>query len=339
MTLSRKIGWGISGAGDIAERVTAPAMRRAPNCQLVAVARRDLFAASEFARRHGAQRAYGSVGELVFDSEVDAVYIATPVARHLPDTLAAARAGKHVLCEKPLALTAAEGEEMRRACELAGVVLMPCFYQRFNARHRKIQELLAEGAVGTVTAVRVNFSGRNPGRPGDWRQNPAQSGGGCYIDNGSHAIDLLRFFFGEIIEVVAFTDTLAAQYLVEDTASSILRLRGGAHAVVTSWWSTGDPDEDRNSVIEIHGTEGIIISSPLHDKFSRGQLQVLARGRVESFEFVESTHEMVLEAFCYAVTEQRPPPITARDGIAALRVVEAVYESSRTRRVVMLGAV
>jgi 1,5-anhydro-D-fructose reductase (1,5-anhydro-D-mannitol-forming) len=330
------LGWGIIGAGDIADRITAPALRAARGSRLLAVFRRDRRRAEEFAARHGAARAYDRVEDLLADPEVGAVYVATPVARHRPDTLAAAAARKHVLCEKPLALGVAEATAMRDACARAGVALMTCFYQRFNARHRNVKELLAEGAVGRATLVRMNFSGRFPDRPGAWRQDPDIAGGGSYMDNASHCVDLLRYLFGEVTEVAAFTDTLAARYAVEDTASSLLRLRGGAHAVVTSCWSTGDPDEARNSMLEIHGTEGVILSAPLHDKFSRGTLRVVTATRDESFTFEASTHVALLEEFAAAVREGRAPAVTGDDGIAALRIVEAVYESSRARRAVTL---
>jgi predicted dehydrogenase len=330
------IRWGIIGAGDIADRIMAPAMRQAPRSELVAVARRDRAAAEAFARKHGARRTYDAVESLLEDPEVDAVYVATPVWRHCPDTLAAAEHGKHVLCEKPMALNVREGERMRAAIEKANVRFMTCFYQRFNARHRKIRELLAAGTIGRVTAVRMNFSGRSPDRVGAWRQDPALSGGGSYMDNASHCVDLLRFLFGEIRAVSAFVDTLAASYPVEDTATSILRLANGAHAVVTSYWSTDDPDEDRNSLLEIAGTDGTIIATPLHDKFSRGQLTVDRRAGQQSYHFDESTHVALLEEFAAALAEGRPPSITDAEGIAALRVVEAVYESSRSGRTIRL---
>ncbi|MGN6809251.1 MAG: Gfo/Idh/MocA family protein [Thermomicrobiales bacterium] len=331
------VRWGIIGAGDIAERVMAPAMRAAPHNTLVAVSRRDRAAAAAFAERHGAQRAYDSVEALLRDPEVDAVYIATPVARHCPDALAAAAHGKHILCEKPLALTIAEGEQMRAACAAAGVQFMTCFYQRFNARHRQIRELLAAGAIGQVTAARWTFSGRSADRPGAWRQDPAQAGGGCYMDNASHCVDLLRFLLGEIIVVSAFVDTLAARYAVEDTATSILRLASGAHAVITSYWSTGDPDDERNSRLEIFGTEGAIISTPLHDKFSRGRLTVATRAGEQEYTYETSTHVALLEEFAAALAEGRPPAITVDDGLAALRTVQAVYESARTGATVRVG--
>ncbi|MCY3778147.1 MAG: Gfo/Idh/MocA family oxidoreductase [Candidatus Aminicenantes bacterium] len=332
-----KVGWGIIGAGDIAHRVMAPAMRECPHSELAAVTRTTLQGAREFARMHGARRGYDKLEDLLGDSEVEAVYVATPVARHLPDTLAAAAAGRHVLCEKPLALNVAEGEEMEEACRRAGITFMTCYYQRFNARHRKLKELLEVGAIGQVTSARVNFSGRSPVNPKAWRQNPALGGGGPYMDNASHAVDLLRFFLGDVVEVAAFTDVLSGDYAVEDTASSLLRMTNGAQAVVTAHWSSGDPDEDRNSMIEIVGTEGILQSSPLHEKFSRGRLLLATRQGEERFEFEESTHVQVLTEFAAALAEGRDPAITIQDGVAAQRVVESVYASSRSGRAIRLN--
>ena len=109
-----------------------------------------------------------------------------------------------------------------------------------------------------------------------------------------------------------------------------------AHAVVTSYWSTDDPDDTRNSLLEIVGTDGAIVATPLHDKFSRGQLTVASRAGQQSYSFDQSTHVALLEDFATSLAEGRPPSITANDGIAALRVVKAVYESSRTGRSIRL---
>ena len=283
-------------------------------------------------------RTYTDYREMLEAEEPDIVSVCTWHLLHPAPTIAAAKGGaKAVICEKPMAISSKEGERMRAVCDDAGVRLMICFYQRFNARHCKIKQLLIDGAIGQVTAVRVNFSGRSPDDPFRWRHDPVQAGGGSYMDNASHSIDLLRFLFGEITEVTAFVDPLAARYEVEDTASSILRLSNGAHAVVTSHWSTGDPDESRNALLEIQGTAGTIISAPLHDKFSRGTLTVDMHQESDVYEFERSTHHEVLEDFAVTIAEDRLPTITASDGIAAMRVVEAVYESSRRGCVVPMN--
>lgn len=192
------ISWGILGAGKIAERQMAPAIAAAPGHELVAVMRRELAAAQQFADAHGAQRAYDSAEALLADRQVNAVYVATPPHLHARQTMLAARAGKHILCEKPMALTTAEAGRMIEVSRGHGVALMICYYQRFNARHRRIRELLAEGAIGQVTAARINFSERFPPQPGVWHHNPAISGGGPLMDLGTHCIDLLRYLCGPV---------------------------------------------------------------------------------------------------------------------------------------------
>ncbi len=312
----------------------APAMQAAAGAELVAVMRRDRGAAEAFAERHGALRAYDRVDELVADPDVEAVYVASPNDAHLPNTLAAAAAGRDILCEKPLARTAAEAEEMIRASEVAGVRLATCFYQRYNARHQEIRRMLLAGRIGQVTAVRINFSSRLPDTPGAWRQDPARGGGGSFTDMGVHVVDLLRFLCGEVQEVAAFVATLAASHRVEDTASALLRLDGGIQAIVTSHWSTFDTAESRSSVIEIGGTDGTIVSWPLHDKFSRGNLLVVARegdgDLAESQVSVpgQSTHVALLDDFAAARMAGRPFPISAHDGLAAQRVLDAVAVSA-----------
>ncbi|MDE2926668.1 MAG: Gfo/Idh/MocA family oxidoreductase [Acidobacteriota bacterium] len=330
------VRWGIIGAGDISHRVMAPAMRATECSELVAVMRTTQAGAEEFAREHGARSAYDNVESLVRDPEVEAVYVSTPVDRHCPDTLAAAAHGKHVLCEKPLALSVAEGEAMRQACRAAGVTFMTCYYQRFSARHSKIREIIQRGGIGRVTAVRWNFSGRYPSGREIWQHDPARAGGGPFTDLGTHGVDLMRFLVGEIVAVAAFVDTLVESYAVEDTASALLKFASGAQGVATAHWSTGDPDEHRNSYIEILGTDGVILSSPLHDKFSRGRLVVATEDGETSYDFDQSTHALVLEEFAAALAEGREPSITIEDGIRAQQTVEAVYESGRSGRVVEL---
>jgi 1,5-anhydro-D-fructose reductase (1,5-anhydro-D-mannitol-forming) len=338
------IRWGIVGPGDIARRVMAPAMLAASGARLVAVCGRTIDSAEAFATAFpgpdGAPRAYESEDDFLADPDLDAVYVATPVDRHAPDVLAAIAAGRDVLVEKPLALNVDEAERVVRAADDAGVRLATCFYQRYNTRNQWIHEALAAGRIGRPTAVRINFSGRSPERPGAWRQDPARAGGGSFTDSAVHAVDLLRFLFGEVSEVVAFVDTFAATHGVEDTASALLRLGdrrdgdGSVQGVVTAHWSTEDPSAARTSILEIGGTEGTIVSWPLHDKFSRGTLLVATAAGEEEVHVPErSTHIALLDDFARARAAGEPFPIDGRDGLAAQRVLAAVYESARTGRV------
>jgi predicted dehydrogenase len=325
--------WGIVGPGDIADRVMAPAMAAAASAELVAVAGRDRARADAFAARHGARRVHADARAVLADPDVEAVYVATPVDSHASLTVAALEAGRAVLVEKPMARTVAEAEAMVAAAARTDRPLAVCFYQRINPRHREARRLVESGAIGRPTAARVAFSGRSRPRPGAWRFDPERSGGGVFADQGSHAVDLLRYVLGDEVETAAaLSDTLAEPAAVEDTASALLRFRAGTQAVVTAHWSIEDPSLQRTSVLEIMGTEGTIVTWPLHDKFSRGSLVLAtADGERDIPTTEQSTHAALLDAFAAAAASGTWPAEIAsgRDGLAAMRVQDAVYEAAR----------
>lgn len=329
------VHWGILGAGKIAESQMAPAIGAAPGHELAAVTRREQEAAQRFADRHGAQRAYDRVEALLEDDQVNAVYVATPPHLHARETVLAAAAGKHVLCEKPMALTTGEARAMIDACQANGVMLTICHYQRFNARHQRIRSLLGEGAIGQVTAARINFSDRFPPQPGVWHHDPEISGGGPVMDLGIHCIDLLRFLCGPAESVAALVETLVDSSPVADTATLLLRLASGAQAVVTSHWTTANHEPERANGLEICGTEGSIVAAPISAKDSAGTLQVLTTDGVRDYAVEPGgprPHVALLAAFGDAVAGKSPNPIPGEDGFAGLAVVEAAYESARCGR-------
>ena len=324
--------WGIIGAGKIAESQMAPAIATAPGHELAAVSRRALDAAQQFADRHGARRAYDSVEALLEDEQVNAVYVATPPHLHARETVLAAEAGKHVLCEKPMALTTGEAREMIDACRAGGVMLTICHYQRFNARHQRIRRLLEEGAIGQVTAARINFSDRFPPQPGVWHHDPQISGGGPVMDLGIHCIDLLRFLCGPAESVSALVETLVDSSPVADTATLLLRLANGTQAVVTSHWTTANHEPERANGLEISGTKGSIAAAPISAKDSAGTLRVLTEDGMQDYSVEPGgprPHVALLGAFGDAAAGERPNPIPGEDGLAGLAVVEAAHESAR----------
>ncbi|MCY4080905.1 MAG: Gfo/Idh/MocA family oxidoreductase [Caldilineaceae bacterium] len=333
------VHWGIVGAGKIAESQFAPAVASADGHELAAVSRRELAAAQRFAERHGARRAYNSVEALLEDDEVSAVYVATPPHLHARETVLAAEAGKHVLCEKPMAMTTGEAREMIDACRASGVLLTICHYQRFNARHQRIRRLLEEGAVGQVTAARINFSDRFPPQPGVWHHDPEISGGGPVMDLGIHCIDLLRFLCGPAESVAALVETLVDRSPVADTSTLLLRLASGAQAVVTSHWTTANHEPERANGLEICGTEGSIVAAPISAKDSSGSLQVLTAEGTRDYSIGAGgprPHVALVEAFGRAVEGEGPNPIPGEEGLAGLAVVEAANESARSENRVAL---
>jgi 1,5-anhydro-D-fructose reductase (1,5-anhydro-D-mannitol-forming) len=314
----------------------APAMREAESAELVAIASRSPERAAGFAARHGVPRSYDSADDLAADPEVDCVYVATEVDRHLEDVVTVARHGRDVLVEKPIARNAIEAARMVDACERAGVRLGVCFYKRFNTRHRRAKALIDEGAIGTVAAVSTDYTGRLPGTRKAWRQDLQRSGGGPFIDGGSHVVDLLRFFLGaEVAEVTAMMGDAIDHTSVEDTAFAILRFDSGVLASIAAHWSVTDPSDRRTNVMRIGGTDGSLEFWPLYEKHSRGTLLLAdAAGEREISVPEGSTHVALLDAIALARANDQPFPITGEDGLIAARVIDAAYGSARTGRAV-----
>ena len=188
------VRWGILSTANIGVRKVIPATEKAERCEVVAIASRDGERAAKVADELRIPRAYGGYEALLSDPDVDAVYIPLPNSQHAAWTIAAARAGKHVLCEKPLAMTAAEAEEMVRACANEGVLLMEAFMYRLHPSWEAVRELVASGRIGRLRAVQSWFSYFNDD-PNDIR-NVAELGGGALYDIGCYSINLSRMLFG-----------------------------------------------------------------------------------------------------------------------------------------------
>jgi len=192
----RSIRWGVLGVANIGVRTVIPAIQRAPNARLIAIASRTPARAEDAARRLGIPRAHGSYEALLADPEVEAVYIPLPNSLHREWTIRCAEAGKHVLCEKPLALTAREAEEMAAACRQHGVALMEAFMYRFHPRTERVGRLAADGALGDVRMVRAafTFAVREPDLNIRFRRD---LGGGALYDVGCYTINVSRMVLGE----------------------------------------------------------------------------------------------------------------------------------------------
>lgn len=326
------ITWGIIGAGKIVERQMISAIREAGDQRLVAVMRRDVEAARDVAERHGVPRWYTRVEDLVADNEITAVYVASPPYAHLDNTVAAAERGRHVLCEKPMALNPAQAQAMIDVCRANGVQLMIVYYQRYNARHQQIKRLLNAGAIGQVTAVRVNFSDLYPPTPGAWHHDPAISGGGPLMDLAPHCLDLVRYLCGTVVKVQALVETLASGSPVEDTATLLLRLENGAQAVVTTHWSTANYAPERFNGLEIHGTGGSILAAPISAKDSSGTLRVLTAAGEQVLDVPPGgprPHVALLRDFAAALAQGGLMPIPGEDGLADMQIIEAALAEKR----------
>ncbi len=312
------VRWGILGTARIARRLV-PAMQASSNGQVVAIASRDVARARDFAREFNIPRAHAGYDTLLQDPDVDAVYIPLPNHLHNPWTIRALAAGKHVLCEKPLALSAAEAEEMAATAREHGRLLMEAMMYRFHPRIEKAVTLVRSGAIGVPRVVRSTFTFRFSD-PRDYRFSP-EMGGGALMDVGVYCITAARLMLDA--EPVS-----AAARVVEDevtgvdvTEAVLLDFPGERMATFVSSFAL-----DSHASIEVLGTEGVLT---LHEPWVPGEraLPILVRrdGREERIPAPAADHyRLMVEHFGDAVLGRVPLSYLPEDAVATLRVVEMI---------------
>ncbi len=271
------VRWGIIGCGDVCEVKSGPAFQKASGSALVAVMRRDLPKAQDFARRHGVPIVHATADALIDDPDVDAVYVATPPSTHCDLALRVAAAGKPCLVEKPMAADHAECLAMVDAFRRAGRPLWVAYYRRAQPRFLLVRELLQQGRIGQVTAAHVEL--RNVLARGEaarsWHFDPATAGAGLIFDVGSHCVDLLDFLLGPISSVEAFPINTGGAYLAEDVTVAAFTFDGGPVGTGVFNFNAFEKT-DRLAFV---GTEGEI-STPV---FSTDDIVVRGRERTERF--------------------------------------------------------
>ena len=320
-----KIRWGILGCGHIARRRVARAIQDDAHSELVAACRRNAATLREFCSDFQIKGAYTRDQELLADDTVDAVYIATPVHRHCPQTVAAAAAGKHVLCEKPMALSVAECDEMIGACRQHGVKLGVAYYRRFYPITRRMNELIAAGDIGDLLSVSVTCASRfalSPGDQGYWRVIPAQGGGGSLMDIGSHRIDLLLHMFGDVTDVKAYCYPVSAGYEPEDCASLIMRFDWGLQGSLQCVFGAPvDPDE-----FSVLGTKGRLLAAPLNG--SRLMIDSGNQRREELHPPADNLTTPLIADFVAAIHQDRVPAVSGEEGRRTNAVIERAYREA-----------
>ena len=295
------VRWGMLGCGNVAETKSGPALKRAERSTLMAVMSRRGDRAQDYARRHGAARWYDDAAALIADPDVDAVYIATPPDSHCEYALACARAGKAAYVEKPMGRTHDECVRMNRAFEAAGLPLFVAYYRRALPRFCAVKELVDGGAIGVPRFVRVTLTRPVADAERDvdhlpWRVVPEVSGGGRFVDLGSHALDFLDWVLGPIAEATGVASNQAALYLAEDTVSCALRFGSGAvGSGVFCFLAQSSVD-----VVEISGDKGTLEVS----LFADGPVRLTTSRGVEERFIAQPAHvqqpliQMVVDDLC-----------------------------------------
>lgn len=344
--MENKIKWGVIGSGGIARRRTIPeGIMHAGHAKLTSVFDINAEVNTAVAKEFNA-KAVNSIQELV-NSDVDAVYIASPVNMHSEHVIACARGKKHILCEKPLGMTTAETEKMISSCKAEGVMLGTSFMMRFLAQHQEALKMVREGKLGKPVYGRAQLSCWYPPMEGAWRQDPATGGGGSLMDMGSHCVDLLEMFFGKIKSVSCFINNSVHSYKSEDSAIVSLRFENGAMGTVDTYFCI--PDNSSKNILELYGSRGSILAKGTIGQGAAGemiayldsdtsgynakQLRDSAEGIPVSPEPV-NTYRAEIEEFSCAILEKREPRNNIQLGLESQKIMAACYESARTGRII-----
>ena len=344
----RRIRYGVIGSGGIAKRRTIPeGLAQANNAELVSVYDINPVANLEVAQQFKAH-AVESIEKLL-KTDIDAVYIASPVKTHFEHVMICAEAGKHILCEKPLGMTVAEAEEMIAACEKANVLLGTAFMMRFHACHQAALKMIRENKLGRLVYGRAQLSCWYPPIRGAWRQDPATGGGGSLMDMGGHCIDLLEMFFGKVKSVSCYINNLVHKYKSEDSAVVTLMFENGALATVDNYFCI--PDSSSKNILELYGSKGSVLAKGTIGQGDSGEMIAYLQkeaGGYQARQSRESTEGMVvspspvntykaeIEEFSQALIENRKPSVDGTIGLQNQRVIAACYESAKTGATVLV---
>ncbi len=328
--MSKGLRWGLIGASTIASEHMIGAIR-ANGGEVVAVMSGDRARGEHYAQKHDIARATTELAALVESKDIEAVYISTTNELHRDQLFAAARAGKHVLCEKPLALNLTDASAMVAAAQAQGVVMGTNHHLRNAATHRAMREAIAQGRIGKPLFARVFHAVYLPPHLQGWRITQPGAGGGVVLDITVHDADTLRFVLGdEPIGVSAMTSRSGmAAVGLEDGVMGVARFRGGAlaqfhDAFTTRYATTG---------FEVHGEEGSLIGTDCMTQQPRGEVVLRnAQGAVALPLIHESLYERSIRLFQDAVAGKGTPAATGEDGVRSLAMALAALEAAHTGR-------
>lgn len=281
------LNWLVIGIGDITIRRVIPAIQAEPRCNLYGIVTRDASKAVPYKTR-----TWPTLEEALGDPAIDAVYVATPVFLHAPQTIEALRAGKHVICEKPMAMNEAEALAMLAAAEHSGKTFGVAYYRRCYRKIQRAKRLIEAGVIGQpVFAELTNHMWFDGSGARGWLFDPAKAGGGPLFDIASHRIDVLNFLFGRPVSVAAQLSNVVHRYPVEDNATVMIEYENGVRGMVDVRWHS----KIRRDECRIRGTGGEMEMSPLNGP------ELVYPGGSESLPVHDNLHYPMIENFVDAV--------------------------------------
>ncbi|WLS03322.1 Gfo/Idh/MocA family protein [Shinella oryzae] len=320
--------WGLIGASTIAREWMIGAIR-ATGGDVVAVMSSNAERGRKYADDHGIAKAVTPLDDLVNDPAIDAVYISTTNELHRDQALAAAKAGKHILCEKPLAMSLDDARAMVQAAKDAGVVLATNHHLRNAATHRAMREAIKAGRIGTPLAARVFHAVYLPPHLQGWRLEKPEAGGGVILDITVHDTDTLRFVLdSDPVEAIAFSQAGGmGKAGLEDAVMGVLRFQNG----VIAQFHDGFTTKFAETGLEVHGTEGSLIGRNVMTQRATGSVTLRdANGEHDLPLDQANLYETALSAFHAAIAGKGKPSATGEDGIWSLATGLAVVEAARS---------
>ena len=342
------IGWAFIGTGNYPNSRVAPAAALAQNTSIIAAYSRDQHRAEEFASNHGALAAYISVEALLGDSRVDVVFVASPNHLHASHAQLAAKAGKHILVEKPMATTVSDCVDTINACRANGVKLGVGFQLWFHPGHVEASRLIREGGLGEVALAQVLLGSgvrgelkreRRTGLRGWWETPDMVGNARSMIGTGVHCVDDLEFILGQtVVELAAITDGQTAEAPLENLVSLSLRFSGGAIGTMVC----GSRMPDAINDVTVYGSDGRVLLKNAASPSLGGSLEVTSE--TVNSEVSYTTDPLALakwqiEGFNKAVTLDEEPRASGLDGLRSVQITEGMIESVKTRRTVTVGPI
>lgn len=324
------LAWGVLGTGTVARQAILPALEQSAQGQVLALASADQQRATELAARFGVPRAYGSYAALVEDTEIEAVYIALPNHLHHEWTVRALAAGKHVLCEKPLALAVAEVDAMAAAAQAAGKLLMEALMYRFHPRVARVRELLASGEIGEVEAVQATFCFTLADQ-NNYRLHLEQ-GGGALLDVGGYCVSAVHSLMGAEPLIVQATARYGptGPVGIDESSSALLAFPEGRTAQITCSFRAAE--EQRVTVI---GTQGVLeIPYPAFTAWHSDPAPIIVRHGARWREMpgaAANPYQIMLARFTQAALRHEPAPYSLTESRATVQTLEAIARAARSR--------
>jgi 1,5-anhydro-D-fructose reductase (1,5-anhydro-D-mannitol-forming) len=346
------INWGVIGAGGIAYRRTIPeGIAKSKNSKLLAITDINL----DFARKISCEyelKLYNNEEDLINDKDIDAVYIATPVFLHHRQCILAAKKGKHIFCEKIMALNEKQCNEMIDVCKSHNVKLAIAYMMRFNSIHKKIREMVKNGILGKIVLGRAQLSCWYPPIEDAWRQKKDLGGGGSLADMGSHCIDLLEFIFNsKVKEVSCFTSNFVHDYQTEDTSIVTCKFEKEAFGIIDNCFNI--PDSSSKNILEIYGTKGSILCRGTIGQDSNGQAEVYLERKEAAYNAGQkrlnpnktanlevkpiNIYQAEIEYFADCIEKNIEPEISGELGLHHIKIVEACYKSAKEQKIIKIN--